>query len=694
MILNQRPFEPEPGHTGVGKELKVLFIVFFITQLSFSLEKTTVYGNQGDHLKITNPLSSSLNEEQINERNLFMSEDLWSQFSNMSPSSSTNRIRYIKIRGVGERSEYDTVPSNSVGVFYDNIDLSGLSGIISNYDIGDVEVLKGPQSFLYGDSSLGGNILFKSSNISVDNEFETWAELGSQSRSIVGSNNKININENLKFKIGVQALKSNGYFYNEYYKKHTSNRNEVFSNLGIEANFGSHQLKTTSIFGNQNNGNDFWNTDQSYQVQSDRPGEDDQATLGQSFELTGSINKNLKYISILSYSYSDLDYSYDEDWNNNDYWNQVAGWNKNYDYFKSYNRIKQNTHTKFILQSLLAPTSLLTYGVHAYQKKEDSFIQSFQNNLNRNTLSSSFTSNKVAGLISFEQNFLHQIKLDLNTRFERHFTDYSDSNLFKKSLINDLFAFQFNLNKHFKNNALILSISRGFKDAGFNPEINLTPEQQSYDPEYAMNYELAWTHNNKWLYSKISSFYFDRRNHQITTSTQDDPSDPSAYTFFIDNAAKSSIFGVELDSNVYIASNLRLDLTFGYLKAEFDDYFLEGKSYNGRSLAHSPRYTLNVNLNWKLSPYLSLNAQIAGMGKFKFSNTHDQESQPYTTLNSGLNYSITKKSEFTLWAKNILDKRYSQRGFYFGNEPPEWTPTLYTQNAPPFEWGLRFTHKF
>lgn len=672
----------------------ILSLINFLSAEEKSFEKVKVYASAQDLFQITRPLSSKIEAKKIEERSLFQAEDLWSQFSNMNTSSSTNRIRYIKIRGIGERSEYDTVPSNSVGVFYDHIDVSGLSGVLAIYDVEEVEVLKGPQTFMYGDSSLGGNVLFKSSTIGVKNQYKTWLEGGSQSRFTVGNKNSFQISDVASMKIGLQALTSDGYFHNDYYDKATSSRREVFANMGFAADLGKSTLRASSVFGNHNNGNDFWNTDGSYSVQSDRPGEDDQRTLGQSFEVSGPLAKNLKYIAIASHSASFLTNSYDEDWNNNDYWNNVSGWNKNYDYFKSYERQKYNSHAKFVLQSKIFDRTNLSYGVHAYQKREKSDIKSYKNGALRNPLESLFVSNKVAALVSLQHYFSKDLLLEFSNRFEKQYIDYEDSNGFKSDLINNMYAFQFHLNKQFKNQNLSFVIARGFKGAGFNPEIKLKPEQQSYDPEYAMNYEISYNYSRAWWDNKISLFYFDRRDHQITTSSQDDPSDPSNYTFFIDNAAKSHIYGLELSSDVQISPSLSLNLVYGFLRAEFRDYVLAGEDYKGRELAHSPRHTWSLALNWKVLRNLSWNLRASGRDAFNFSNSHDQRSNAYGILSSSLHYDINHKTSLSLWGRNLLGRRYSQRGFYFGNEPPAWTKTLYKQNAAPLEWGVKLSYVF
>ena len=36
-----------------------------------------------------------------------------------------------------------------------------------------------------------------------------------------------------------------------------------------------------------------------------------------------------------------------------------------------------------------------------------------------------------------------------------------------------------------------------------------------------------------------------------------------------------------------------------------------------------------------------------------------------------------------VWVRNLFDRYYSQRGFYFGLEPPDFTPTRYVQAGDP-----------
>ena len=46
------------------------------------------------------------------------------------------------------------------------------------------------------------------------------------------------------------------------------------------------------------------------------------------------------------------------------------------------------------------------------------------------------------------------------------------------------------------------------------------------------------------------------------------------------------------------------------------------------------------------------------------------------------------------WIRNIGDKRYAVRGFYFGDVPPDFTPQQYVQLGSPRQFGVLATYSF
>ena len=62
-----------------------------------------------------------------------------------------------------------------------------------------------------------------------------------------------------------------------------------------------------------------------------------------------------------------------------------------------------------------------------------------------------------------------------------------------------------------------------------------------------------------------------------------------------------------------------------------------------------------------------------------------------TNITIGKSY---KKINVKLWAKNIFDRRYPVRGFYFGLIPPEFENKLWLSYGDPRQLGLTIDYKF
>ena len=84
---------------------------------------------------------------------------------------------------------------------------------------------------------------------------------------------------------------------------------------------------------------------------------------------------------------------------------------------------------------------------------------------------------------------------------------------------------------------------------------------------------------------------------------------------------------------------------------------------------------------------------INGKSDFYYSDSHNNSSDDYILTNMNLIY---KKENINLnfWVRNVFDKYYSLRGFYFGNEPPSFEDTLYERHGDPRNYGVTFRYDF
>ena len=113
--------------------------------------------------------------------------------------------------------------------------------------------------------------------------------------------------------------------------------------------------------------------------------------------------------------------------------------------------------------------------------------------------------------------------------------------------------------------------------------------------------------------------------------------------------------------------------------------------FEEREAAHAPYYTISWGFT-KYYPNFNFGFNANSKDKFYFSDSHNQESEPYTTANMHFDYKLNSNTEISFWSKNIFNKKYATRGFYFGLEPPLYENKLYISYGEPFTIGLTIKH--
>ncbi len=662
------------------------------------LEVITVTGDfRQQNLQKKADAITVLDAKSINQRSAQNLEELIALAPNVNFSSGSQRARYYQIRGIGERSQFQETINPSVGLLIDGIDLSGIGSIASTFDINQIEIFRGPQGTRFGANAMAGIINITSN--APSEEFESAMQLKVGNYDSLGAGLVVSgpATEKVNYRLALEKYQSNGFIENTFFERNdTNNRDELTlrGKLAIQAS-DTLTVDLTVFHANFNNGYDAFSLDNTRQTMSDQPGFDDQKTnaLASKFTYTGITPHDL--VISLSYADSKLAYGYDEDWS----YVGLHPWE--YSSTDQYFRDKK-TFTADISaiskrgHEVFNGTTAWVAGFYRRQESEDLLRQY---TYLANDFSSSFDTTTTAAYVQFDTILTDKLTLTTGLRYETREADYQNSDLFNDDLTDNMLGGKVILAYQANNNSLWYGqINRGFKAGGANTDGSLTAEQRTFSAEYLTNYELGYKvnllDNNAFIRTAI--FYMNRQNMQVKgshTITHTDGS--SEFLVYIDNAAGGVNKGLEIESAWQINNFVELYSAFGLLYTKLENFInAQGVDVSGRDQAHAPNYQYSLGVNWQLDDNWLVNLSFEGKDNYYFSVSHDEKSQNMNLVNTAITYSADNW-QINLWMRNVFNKDYATRGFYFGNDPRDgYTAKQYTQLGEPQVFGITFDYQF
>ena len=626
---------------------------------------------------------------------------------NLNFAASDSRARYFQIRGIGERSGYLGTPNSSVGFLIDDVDYSGQGGIATLFDVDQVEVIRGPQASRIGANALAGLIYIKTKEPTEEFEASSEINLGSYNTQSAGIalGGPVTKNKDVKFRFVVRQDQSDGFRKNLFLNKSdTSSKDELTLRLKIDfelSETSNSKLLLSSV--DMDDPADIWTIDNSLNTLSDRPGMDSQKTDTLGYKYFKKFDQ-FELQSFTSTTDTFVVFSYDADWGNSESHAPYT-----YDYFSETLRDRQSFNQEFRLVSnsnnlpfswVLGTTFL---SLDETNDRQDDGIYGDPSDpfgpYESLTISSSdYSSNNLSFFGNIDYELAKDLVISLGVRAEEWKAKYSDTNNENFNLSNDMFGGKVSVSYLMENigNAY-LSYAKGYKQGGFNVGLGLLgqvdPNELEYDPEYLTNYELG-------INSKISDFtdlsfnifYSQREDQQVLISTQVDPNDPNTFVYLTQNAAEGLNYGFEGSFDTQINDALSLFLNLGYLETEIKNW-ASRPDIEGREQAHAPKYSFSAGAEYYFQENTSFEINFIGKSGFYYSDSHNNKSDSYVLTNAALRHSVDNWV-IDLWVQNLFDEYYSTRGFFFGNEAPDFIDTLYRRHGDPRHFGLSVRYDF
>ena len=691
--------------------INYLYILVLLVSLSICAEEVEEIIIKADwrEAPITDGDTSTfvLSGNEIKAQPIKHFENLSYLVPNLNFAASDSRARYFQIRGIGERSGYLGTPNSSVGFLIDDVDYSGQGGIATLFDVDQVEVIRGPQASRIGANALAGLIYIKTKEPTEEFEASSEINLGSYNTQSAGIalSGPVTKNKDVKFRFVVRQDQSDGFRKNLFLNKSdTSSKDELTLRLKIDfelSETSNSKLLLSSV--DMDDPADIWTIDNSLNTLSDRPGMDSQKTDTLVYKYFKKFDQ-FELQSFTSTTDTFVVFSYDADWGNSESHAPYT-----YDYFSETLRDRQSFNQEFRLVSnsnnvpfswVLGTTFL---SLDETNDRQDDGIYGDPSDpfgpYESLTISSSdYSSNNLSFFGNIDYELAKDLVISLGVRAEEWKAKYSDTNNENFNLSNDMFGGKVSVSYLMENigNAY-LSYAKGYKQGGFNVGLGLLgqvdPNELEYDPEYLTNYELG-------INSKISDFtdlsfnifYSQREDQQVLISTQVDPNDPNTFVYLTQNAAEGLNYGFEGSFDTQLNDALSLFLNLGYLETEIKNW-ASRPDIEGREQAHAPKYSFSAGAEYYFQENTSFEINFIGKSGFYYSDSHNNKSDSYVLTNAALRHSVDNWV-IDLWVQNLFDEYYSTRGFFFGNEAPDFIDTLYRRHGDPRHFGLSVRYDF
>jgi len=162
---------------------------------------------------------------------------------------------------------------------------------------------------------------------------------------------------------------------------------------------------------------------------------------------------------------------------------------------------------------------------------------------------------------------------------------------------------------------------------------------------------------------------------------------------YTDNAASGENYGLEATLAWRPTASLLLDLRAALLETRYIGYVFNDRNLDGREQAHAPQYQYDLGIEYSHPRGWYGRVDFAGLDDFYFDVSHDERAPARVLTHLKAGYA-GEHWRAEVWVRNLFDRYYSQRGFFFANEPPDWEPRRYVQAGDPRHAGVSVTYTF
>ncbi|MEO0397379.1 MAG: TonB-dependent receptor [Cyanobacteria bacterium P01_A01_bin.137] len=207
------------------------------------------------------------------------------------------------------------------------------------------------------------------------------------------------------------------------------------------------------------------------------------------------------------------------------------------------------------------------------------------------------------------------------------------------------------------------SVARGYRPGTHN-FVAQVDEELIIEPENSWNYEIgvktSWLDNR--LGINLTAFYNDITNAQVFVLEP-----PSFLTGRISTAQARAV-GAELEVRATPFEGFDIIGGFGYTDAEFtdNDNPFAPEDFDGNQLLYSPDYTYNLAAQYRSPGGFFGRVELQGVGTVFFDDANTLKEDPFTIVNARIGYEFEKTGIY-LFSNNLFDTEYVTLAFPDGS---------------------------
>lgn len=643
----------------------------------YKLDDLTVTANKiEENIKDVPQSITVISSEELEEKGLTNIIDVMNQVPGMNATTSNGTA--INFRGLNTSL---FTRNNPVVIYINGVPSSNkfdFDPLLVNVE--RIEVLRGPQSTLYGKDAIGAVI-----NIITKEDSEIWSgsvntEYGSNNYTLGRFNlNGPIIDNKLFFGISGEVENDDGWISNNYPgQEKNANKNEkrkinTFFTYKVNDNF------TTKLSIANSKEDAYWKD--GFVTSTTRDIKDIKRDEAENVSVDGKTQQTFKNNSqslSLKYAFNTFDLSSITTFNKyktDGIYDRDYGANPSYKGLSQFDKTKTTALTQEIrLSSRDKNDFKWVTGLYFEDEEQKSSFYGMDyldmsSNPRRNNIPSDLDNNTYAAFGQIMLPITKDLELTLGGRYQK-IKKSADIKVYDYALgttqpntpmmsskgeetWNEFIpkiALSYKLNKDWTSFA---SITKGYLPGGFNfYNMSNNINEALFKPQTSTNYEIGIKGSFQDTILSVSAFRMDIKDIHVFKV--------QGPKWLTDNAERALSQGIELEARHFINDNWEVSASIGFTDAKYKKYDAGNANYNGQNIQNTPEYTANVGLAYFADNGFYGRTDINLQGKTAYFNSDKKimdKANEYIVTNLKLGYK-TGDWDFYTYVNNIFDEDY------------------------------------